>query len=117
MGLEPAWDWVLSETGIGGVSAVQYWRSVNQRATSWLLATLLAVCAAQAVPSVRFERQTANCAIVSVARARSERLVVIRTAVRHGRAPVPTALPDSPEASSALYSKSLYQRPPPCILF
>jgi hypothetical protein len=106
----------LSETGIDRVLFVQYSGLVNQRATSWVLAALLALCAAQAVPVSTVARTASNCPIVWAARARSEQPAAVRIVVRRSRAPLVIALADDPRVNSALFSKSLYQRPPPAFL-
>ena len=106
----------MSETGIKRALTVQYSGLVNQRATSWLLAALMALCAAHAVPIASVERTGANCPIVWVARARSEQPAAVRRAVRRSHAALFIALADDPRANSSLFSKSLYQRPPPVLL-
>jgi hypothetical protein len=114
--LAPGRDRALSETGIKRALTVQYSGLVNQRATSWLLAALMALCAAHAVPIASVERTGANCPIVWVARARSEQPAAVRRAVRRSHAALFIALADDPRANSSLFSKSLYQRPPPVLL-
>src|ERR1035438_10120697 len=114
--LAAGWDRALSETGIEWGSFVQYSELVNQRATSWILAALMALCAAQAVPMAGVERTGANCPMVWVARARSEQPAAVRRAVRRSHAALVIALADDPRANSSLFSKSLYQRPPPVLL-
>jgi hypothetical protein len=89
---------------------------VNQRATSWLLAALMALSATQAAPVSNVARTAANCPIVWVARARSEQPAAARMPVLRSRVPLVITLADDPRANSALFSKSLYQRPPPAIL-
>jgi hypothetical protein len=76
----------------------------------------MALCAAQAVPIATVERTAANCPIVWVARARSEQPAVLRSRLPRSRVPLEIALADDPRASSSLFSKSLYQRPPPALL-
>jgi len=106
----------LSETGIDWALFVQYSGLVNRRATSWILAALMALCAAQAVPVSNVARTAANCPIVWVARDRSEQPAAIRMLVRRSRVPLVIALADDPRVNSAAFSKSLYQRPPPALL-
>jgi uncharacterized protein YfaQ (DUF2300 family) len=89
---------------------------VNQRATSWLLAALMAVCAAQAVPAARVQRTAENCPIIWIAEARVEQRVAIRKTASSPRLRMVIALPDEPVSISSLFSKSLYQRPPPVSL-
>jgi hypothetical protein len=87
---------------------------VNKRATSWVLATLMALCAAQAVPAVRWQRTTENCPIVWVARARAEQRILIRrrSAGVYPRVAVPLRR-ESVLSAGRPVSHSLYQRPPP----
>jgi hypothetical protein len=106
----------LSETGIDRVLFVQYSGLVNQRATSWVLAALLALCAAQAVPVSTVARTASNCPVVWAARARSEQPAAVRIVARRSRALLVIALADDARFHSALFSKSLYQRPPPAFL-
>jgi hypothetical protein len=51
---------------------------VNKRATSWFLAALMALCAAQAMPLGRVERARETCPIVWTARVRAEERVALR---------------------------------------
>ena len=88
--------------------------SVNKRATSWLLATLMALCAVHAVPAVRAQRTGENCPIVWVARARAEQRVLVARRSTGGYPRVVVALrPESVSAAGRLVAHSLYQRPPP----
>jgi hypothetical protein len=76
----------------------------------------MAFCAAQAVPIVTVQRTAANCPIVWVARARSEQPAVLRSRLSRSPVALVIALADDPRASGSLFSKSLYQRPPPAFL-
>ena len=95
----------------GGLGILE---AVNRRATSWLLATLMALCAAQALPVARTARTPESSQIVWVARARAERrLPVQRHAASTGRRVVARLQPDCVPLCDRLVSHSLYQRPPP----
>jgi len=91
---------------------------VNRRATSWLLAALMAFCAAHAVPPATQQRAGANPAIVwtAAARKRAEQPAAIRKLVRYSRTRVVTPLPESLRAVSSVFSQPLFQRPPPLLL-
>jgi hypothetical protein len=88
---------------------------VNKRATSWLLAALLALCAAQAMPIARTQRIAENCPIAWVARARAEQRVSIERRRPLPRQRVVSAFPRESQSCTLLFSTSLYQRPPPSL--
>jgi hypothetical protein len=85
---------------------------VNKRASTWFLAALMAFCASQAMPSVRVERTPQNCAIVWIARARVQKQISIERRGDYKRASILVAKPEK-QLYVRLFSKSLYQRPPP----
>jgi hypothetical protein len=89
---------------------------VKRRATSWVLAALLGLCAVQAVPVSIVARTASDCPIVWVARDRSEQPAAVRMIVRRSRVPLVIVLADDSRVNSTLFSKSLYQRPPPAFL-
>jgi len=86
---------------------------VNKRATTWLLAALMALCASHGLPPVRVQRTPESCAIVWIARARVERRLSIERRGAYRRASIFVARLEEQIAGSRLISKSLYQRPPP----
>jgi len=86
---------------------------VNRRATTWLLAALLAFSAGAAVPAARAQSFGSGSTIVWVAQDRAEQRVVVQR-------PRPTRVPkaavprrDDPLARVQLFATFLYQRPPP----
>jgi len=88
---------------------------VNKRTTSWLLAALLALCAAQAMPIARTQRIAETCPIVWVARTRAEQRVSIERRGSHPLMRNAVAFQRESRSCSRLFSKSLYQRPPPSL--
>jgi hypothetical protein len=89
---------------------------VNKRATTWLLATLMAFCAAHAVPSARVQRTPQNCAIVWIARARVQQRISIEQRGEYRRASLFVSRLEAQHFAARPFSKSLYQRPPPLSL-
>jgi|SRR5579871_193134 len=91
--------------------------TVTQRATSWFLTALIALCAAGAAPAIgRIRHSEEPSAVVWMARQRAEQNVANRNP---RRCPPPDlAAPSAPQVLSAspLLSDSLYQRPPPFLL-
>jgi hypothetical protein len=88
---------------------------VNKRATSWLLAALLALCSAQATAIARTQRIAESCPIVWVSRARGEQRVSIERRGFSPRRPITVAFRRDSRSFTPLFFKSLYQRPPPSL--
>jgi hypothetical protein len=86
---------------------------VNKRATTWLLAALIALCSAHAAPPVRVQRAPQNCAIVWIARARLEQRVSVERRGEYQRASLFVFRLEERNHANRPFSKSLYQRPPP----
>jgi hypothetical protein len=76
------------------------------------LAALMAFCASQAIPSARVQSTPQNCAIVWIARARVQQRILIERRGEYQRASIALAKPEK-QHYARLFSKSLYQRPPP----
>jgi hypothetical protein len=88
---------------------------VNKRASTWLLAALMALCATHAMPSARVQITPQNCAIVWIARARVQQQVAIERRDEYQRASILVSKPEK-QHHARPFSKSLYQRPPPISL-
>ncbi|HXA64160.1 MAG TPA: hypothetical protein VNV82_03355 [Bryobacteraceae bacterium] len=88
---------------------------MNKRTTSWLLAALMALCAAQAMPIARSQRIAETCTIVWVARTRAEKRVSIERRLARPRMRNAVAFQRESRSCTWLFSKSLYQRPPPSL--
>jgi hypothetical protein len=89
-------------------------KPVSKRATLWIFAAFLSLCAAQAVPAVRVELSGATCSIVWIAQARAERRVVVEKSVPVARRVItPVLFPREFRASGQFVSQSYRQRPPP----
>jgi hypothetical protein len=86
---------------------------VNKRATTWLLAALMALCSAHAIPSASVQRTPQNCAIVCIARARAEQGVSVERRAENRRPSLFVSHLEARHFAARPFSKSLYQRPPP----
>jgi len=80
------------------------------------LAALMALCVAQAVPASRPQRIGESCAIVWIARARTEQRGTIERRCPRPRVRIAISLPHETRSGGRFFSKSLYQRPPPSSL-
>ncbi len=73
----------------------------------------MALCASQGLPPVRVLRTPRNCAIVWIARARGEQRVSIERRGEYRRTAIFVARLEEQNTVARVFSKSLYQRPPP----
>jgi hypothetical protein len=85
---------------------------VNKRPSTWFLAALIAFCASQAMPSSQVQSTPQNCAIIWIARARVRQRVSIEQRAGYRRASILVVKPEK-QHYTRLFSKPLYQRPPP----
>jgi hypothetical protein len=75
----------------------------------------MALCAAQAMPIARTQRIAETCPIVWVAGARAEQRVFVEGRLARPRMRNAVAFQRESRSCTWLFSKSLYQRPPPSL--